>query len=110
MRRRFRGSLGLFAAGIVLSFVLPIHAGFEHPLVLVQIGLLLGAVAVLPRDVLPRIWPTPESVEDAEAQDLLRSELQQMQTRSTLLRLGYLIALVVILLGVPWLRAQLAAG
>ena len=62
---------------------------------------LASSVAVLPRSAAPRRWPTPSTHEAADRLDLARQELRDLQTRTTHLRIGYLIGALFALVLLP---------
>lgn len=103
IRSRFTVSLAAYAICALISFAVPAGATFNDPIVMVQLGLLIAALASLPRSTAPHYWPKPESDDERERLDVLRTELRDLELRFTKVRIVYFI-LVIPLLLLPALR------
>lgn len=97
--RRMMASAGLFTIFSVAAAVAGVRGStFQDQTLLLLCLLIVASFVLLPRTTRPRAWPTATTPEAQDQLEMMRENLQALQTRATYQRFFY-FAIAFLLMG-----------
>ena len=101
LRRRLVLSVSVYVVFVAVALLLASRGTvMKDESMLIWMAPLVLSLIVLPRSTAPARWPTQDTDEGQDRVDLIRAELRLLETRSMLLRIGYIVFAAITVFGV----------